>query len=70
MPGLPQVTGIQVVIALQGLGFVHVRTRGSHYILRHPDGRGVTVPVHGSSPVAKGTLRNIMHATGLTVDDL
>jgi predicted RNA binding protein YcfA (HicA-like mRNA interferase family) len=38
--------------------------------MRHPDGRGTTVPVHPGRDVAKGTLRNILPDTGLTVEEL
>jgi predicted RNA binding protein YcfA (HicA-like mRNA interferase family) len=55
-----------VVKALERLGFQVVRIRGSHHVLRHPDGRGTTVPVHHGRDVAKGTLRNILADTGLT----
>ena len=46
------------------------RIAGSHHVMRHPDGRGTTVPVHSGRDVAKGTLRNILADTGLTVEDL
>jgi predicted RNA binding protein YcfA (HicA-like mRNA interferase family) len=46
------------------------RVVGSHHIMRHPDGRGTTVPVHQGRDVAKGTLRGILSDTGLTVDEL
>ncbi|MFE9242830.1 type II toxin-antitoxin system HicA family toxin [Nocardiopsis sp. NPDC006938] len=29
-------------------------------MLRHPDGRGTTVPVHRGRDLAKGTLRGIL----------
>jgi predicted RNA binding protein YcfA (HicA-like mRNA interferase family) len=38
--------------------------------MRHPDGRGTTVPVHAGKDVAKGTLRNILADTRLTIEDL
>jgi predicted RNA binding protein YcfA (HicA-like mRNA interferase family) len=44
---------------LERQGFKLARVAGSHHIMRHPDGRGTTVPVHGSRDVAKGTLRGI-----------
>jgi len=42
----------------------------AHYILRHPDGRGTTVPVHQGRNVAKGTLRGILADIGMTVEEL
>jgi predicted RNA binding protein YcfA (HicA-like mRNA interferase family) len=38
--------------------------------MRHPDGWGTTVPVHGNRDVAKGTLRSILSDVGLTIDQL
>jgi hypothetical protein len=46
------------------------RVHGSHHIMRHPDGRGTTIPVHRGRDVAKGTLRNILSDIGMTIDDL
>lgn len=70
MPPVPSVSGERVVRALEKAGFVKVRTTGSHHIMRHPDGRGTTVPVHAGRDLAKGTLRGILADTGLTVDEL
>jgi predicted RNA binding protein YcfA (HicA-like mRNA interferase family) len=55
---------------LERLGFIVVRTRGSHVIMRHPDGRGTAVPVHSGKDVPKGTLRSIMADTGITTQQL
>jgi predicted RNA binding protein YcfA (HicA-like mRNA interferase family) len=38
--------------------------------MRHPDGRGTTVPVHPGRDLAKGTLRNILTDAGLTIEEL
>ena len=70
MPAVPAVSGTRVVRALEKAGFVEVRTSGSHRIMRHPDGRGTTVPVHAHRDLAKGTLRGILADTGLTVEEL
>jgi hypothetical protein len=39
------------------------------HIMRHPDGRRTTVPVHAGRDIRPGTLRNILRDTSLTVDD-
>jgi predicted RNA binding protein YcfA (HicA-like mRNA interferase family) len=70
MPHVPAVRGDRLVRALEKAGFKIARITGSHHIMRHPDGRGTTVPVHQGRDVAKGTLRNILSDTGLTVDEL
>jgi predicted RNA binding protein YcfA (HicA-like mRNA interferase family) len=46
------------------------RVTGSHHIMRHPDGRGTTVPVHQGRDVAKGTLRGICSDVGMTIEEL
>jgi predicted RNA binding protein YcfA (HicA-like mRNA interferase family) len=46
MPPVPSVRGERVVRALEKAGFKVARVAGSHHIMRHPDGRGTTVPVH------------------------
>ena len=70
MPAVPSVRGELVVRALQRAGFKVARVTGSHHIMRHPDGRGTTVPVHAGRDVAKSTLRGILADTGMTVEEL
>jgi predicted RNA binding protein YcfA (HicA-like mRNA interferase family) len=70
MPPIPSGPGTGVVRALEHHGFKAARVSGSHHIMRHPDGRGTTVPVHGSRDVAKGTLRDILNDVGMTIDEL
>jgi predicted RNA binding protein YcfA (HicA-like mRNA interferase family) len=70
MPPVPSVRGAQVVRALEKAGFKVARVTGSHHIMRHPDGRGTTVPVHAARDVAKGTLRGILADTSITVAEL
>ncbi len=68
MPRLPDVTGQEIVSALGRAGFYVNTTRGSHFRLRHADGRRCTVPVHAGRSVAKGTLHQIIRDAGLTVE--
>jgi len=64
---LPQVSGQQVVRALAKIGYLVVRQKGSHMILRGGAGVGITVPNH--TTIAPGTLRAIIRAAGLSVQD-
>ena len=57
MSQLPVISGKELVKVLQKSGFVVVRIKGSHYRLKHPDGRLTTVPVHGNEDIPKGLLR-------------
>ncbi len=70
MPPVPSLRGERIVRALERAGFKVARTRGSHHIMRHPDGRGTTVPVHPGRNVAKGTLRGILADVSMTVEEL
>jgi len=61
MPKLRRVAGEEAIRALERLGFVRVRQRGSHVVLKKdtPDGPiGCVVPVHHE--LAIGTLRGIL----------
>ena len=69
-PRLPALTGRQVIAVLQGRGFVAARQSGNHVVLRHQDGRRVTVPVRAGRDLGRGLLRQIMRDADLTVDDL
>ena len=59
------VSGAQAVRALQRLGFVVVRQRGSHVRLTK-GALAVTVPAHGS--IAPGTLQSILRQAGVSVE--
>jgi len=70
MTKLPAVTGRVVVAALCRNGWVIRDHRGSHIKLVKPGNKyPIIVPVHGSGSVPKGTLRNIIRSTGLTVEE-
>ena len=60
MAQLPVITGKEFIRILQKSGFVILRINGSHYRLKHPDGRITTVPVHGNEDFPKGLLRTII----------
>ena len=62
-------SGRALIRALERIGFVVKRQRGSHIILRrdNPPAR-VVVPDHKNLRV--GTLRTILNSAGLTVEEL
>jgi len=67
---IPALTGGQMIAILLRHGFEIVRQSGSHVILKHPDGRRATIPVHAGRDLGKGLLRQIMRDANLTVDNL
>jgi len=66
MPSLPRVSGAEVVRALERLGFVVARQRGSHIVMRRGS-TGCVVPNHRELKV--GTLAGILKQAGVTPDE-
>jgi predicted RNA binding protein YcfA (HicA-like mRNA interferase family) len=70
MPKLKRVSGEQAIGALEKLGFVQMRQRGSHVVLRKDDATssvGCVVPLHRE--LALGTLRGILRQANVTPDE-
>jgi len=70
MPKLPRVSGADAIRALGKLGFMQVRQRGSHVVLKRTDSGGVkgcVVPLH--SELATGTLRGVLKQAGVSVEE-
>jgi predicted RNA binding protein YcfA (HicA-like mRNA interferase family) len=70
MPKLRRISGQEAVRALERLGFVQVRQRGSHVALKRqtPEGEvGCVVPLHHE--LAIGTLRGILKQAHVTLDE-
>ena len=68
MPRLPRVSGQEAIRALEQIGFVQVRQRGSHVVLRRstPEGDvGCAVPIHRE--LAVGTLAGILKQAKVSV---
>ena len=70
MPKLKRVSGRAAIRALEYLGFVQARQRGSHVVMKKstPEGDiGCVVPLHDA--VAIGTLHSILRQAGITPDE-
>ncbi len=70
MPSLRQVSGQEAIRALERLGFVQVRQRGSHVVLKKVTAKGATgcvVPLHPE--LAIGTLRGILKQADISPDE-
>jgi predicted RNA binding protein YcfA (HicA-like mRNA interferase family) len=59
MNRLPRLKGKELIRILGKLGFEIARSRGSHFLLRHTDGRVTTLPVHSGEVLGPGLLRSI-----------
>lgn len=67
---LPALRAREIVRILQKAGFVRWRQKGSHLTLyRAADRRALTIPVHFSRTVPKGTLLALIKQAGLTRDE-
>lgn len=70
MSKLRRVSGKEALVALERLGFVQVRQRGSHVVMRKqgpPGAVGCVVPMH--KELAIGTLYNILKLAQVTVEE-
>ena len=66
MPKLPCVSGAKVVKALERLGFVRQRQKGSHLVMRRSSDVCV-VPMHRE--VDQGTLRGVLRQANVTPEE-
>jgi len=69
MNRLPALKPWEVIRTLEKAGFQAVRQRGSHVILKHPDGRVAEVPVHPGRDIDRGLLRKIIADTGIAREE-
>lgn len=68
MPRLPILSGRKVVKVFEALGWEVARQRGSHIILVK-DNHNATLSVPDHKEIAQGTLRSLIRAAGITMDD-
>ena len=67
---LPVIKPKQLIRALQKIGFIIDRQKGSHISMIHPSRKiAVTVSYHRKD-LKKGTLNSILKDAGLTAEDL
>jgi predicted RNA binding protein YcfA (HicA-like mRNA interferase family) len=70
MPKLPRLSGRELIKLLEAFGFIQIRQKGSHIILKKktPEGEiGTVVPDH--KELAEGTLRGILKQAQITPDE-
>jgi predicted RNA binding protein YcfA (HicA-like mRNA interferase family) len=70
MTKLPWLTGHKLLLALRKAGFDVIRIKGSHYFLRHPDGRSTVVPIHRGETLGPGITSQILKDCELTSEEL
>ena len=70
MSSLPSINGHEAVDAFSKIGFVVVRVEGSHHVMKKPGHKYLlSVPIHGSKSVKRGTLRGLIRASGISVEE-
>ena len=65
-PSLPHISGADAVRALQKLGFIVARQKGSHIMLRRGS-TGCVVPNHRELKL--GTLSSVLKQAGVSTDE-
>jgi predicted RNA binding protein YcfA (HicA-like mRNA interferase family) len=70
MTRLPKLKGKELIRIPEKRGFEVIRSRGSHFLLRHADGRTTTIPVHSGETLGPGLMRSILRDIDLSPDDL
>jgi predicted RNA binding protein YcfA (HicA-like mRNA interferase family) len=66
MPKLPRISGKECIGALQRMGFVQVRQKGSHVIMRRGE-HGCVVPLHRELKV--GTLAGLLRQAQIELEE-
>ncbi len=64
---IPLLSGRQVLSALQRLGFVELRRRGSHVKMEHSDGRKIVFPYHDE--VDRRTLKGALQDANVGIEE-
>jgi len=70
MPKLERVSGEKTIRALEKMGFVRVRQRGSHVVIKRQLAEGsvgCVVPLH--KELAIGTLRSILRQAKISIEE-
>ena len=67
MTKLPQTSSKELIVFLGKYGFQYDRTKGSHHVLKHSDGRIVTVPER--KVLGKGLLSSILAQAGISREE-
>jgi predicted RNA binding protein YcfA (HicA-like mRNA interferase family) len=69
MPKLHRVSGQEAIRAFERMGFIKVRQRGSHVVLKKESEEGISgcvIPLHHE--LAIGTLRGILRQANVSVE--
>ena len=66
---MPSATARELQRVAQRLGFTKTRQTGSHERWKHPDGRGVTIPLHGGREIGPPLFFKILRQMGISIEE-
>jgi len=66
---MPSATAREFQKVATQLGFTKSRQTGSHERWTHPDGRAVTIPVHGGKEIGPPLFHKILRQLGVSADE-
>jgi predicted RNA binding protein YcfA (HicA-like mRNA interferase family) len=66
---MPSATGREFRKVARKLGFSKARQTGSHERWNHPDGRAVTIPIHGGSEIGPPLFYKILRQLGVSLEE-
>jgi predicted RNA binding protein YcfA (HicA-like mRNA interferase family) len=66
---MPSATARELQAVARKLGFLRTRQTGSHERWNHPDGRAVTIPLHGGHEIGPPLFFKILRQLGVTLDE-
>jgi len=66
---MPSATARQFRKAAKKLGFTKSRQTGSHERWTHPDGRAVTIPIHGGQEIGPPLFFKILRQLGVSPEE-
>ena len=66
---MPSATAREFQRVASQLGFTRRRQTGSHERWNHPDGRAVTIPIHGGRDIGPPLFYKIVRQLGLSPED-
>ena len=66
---MPSATAREFQKVATQLGFTKSRQTGSHERWTHPDGRAVTIPVHGGGEIGPPLFHKILRQLGVSADE-
>ena len=70
MPKLPAIKPRDFIRVVTKLGFFrHHKSRSSHIVMAHQDGRRVVVAIHAGRDIPKGTLRAMINDLNISIDN-